>query len=42
MILATGWEGGRGAYDCESTYRSFPAPGTAYRVELDYSVDAGW
>lgn len=41
MLLATGWEGGRGAFDCESTYRAFPA-GTSYRVEMDYSVDAGW
>lgn len=40
MLLATGWEGGRGAFDCESTYRPFP--NKSYRVEMTYSVDAGW
>jgi hypothetical protein len=39
--LATGWEGGRGAFDCEPLYRPFQA-GKSYSVEMDYSIDAGW
>jgi hypothetical protein len=42
MMLANGWEGGRGNRDCESTSMQFPAPGTSYSVEMDYSIDAGW
>jgi hypothetical protein len=42
MMLANGWEGGRGNRDCESTSMQFPAPGTSYAVEMDYSIDAGW
>ncbi len=40
MTLATGWEGGRGGFDCESTYRVFPS--RTYKVEMRYSVDSGW
>ena len=42
MMLANGWEGGRGNRDCESTSMQFPTPGTSYSVEMDYSIDAGW
>ena len=42
MMLANGWEGGRGNRDCESTSMQFPAPTTSYSVEMDYSIDAGW
>jgi hypothetical protein len=41
MLLATGWEGGRGAYDWESTYRSFKRD-VSYRVEMTYSINDGW
>src|SRR6266542_1762981 len=39
--LATGWEGGRGAYDCEPLYRE-PGVGNSYSVEMDYSINSGW
>jgi hypothetical protein len=39
--LATAWEGGRGAFDCEPLYRPFQY-GKSYSVEMDYSIDAGW
>jgi hypothetical protein len=40
--LLHGWEGGRGAYDCEPLSRAFGPPGTSYSVNLQYSIDAGW
>lgn len=39
--LATAWEGGRGAFDCEPTSRQF-AVDEGYTVELNYSINDGW
>jgi hypothetical protein len=39
--LATGWEGGRGAFDCEPLSRPFEV-GRSYSVRMDYSVNDGW
>jgi hypothetical protein len=41
MTLATGWEGGRGAFDCEPTSRMFGVD-EGYTVEMNFSVNDGW
>ncbi|HZM80563.1 MAG TPA: hypothetical protein VFC19_32905 [Candidatus Limnocylindrales bacterium] len=41
MTLATGWEGGRGAFDCEPLYRVFGVD-EGFTVEMNYSVNDGW
>lgn len=41
MTLATGWEGGRGAFDCEPLYRTFGVD-EGFTVEMNYSINDGW
>lgn len=41
-LLAHGWEGGRGPYDCEQMQVAYGAQGERYGTFASYSVGDGW